>query len=633
MTEILELPEVLANQIAAGEVVERPSSVVKELLENAIDAGSQSIEIRLQEAGLKLIEIRDDGRGIAFGELALALKRHATSKIKRQADLFRIRTLGFRGEALPSIASVSRLTLESLEAGAKKGQRLVTQAGEILEEETISRAQGTTVRVADLFYNTPARLKYMRSPQSELSHVVDVVNRLSLAHPRISFTLIHEDKQLLQTSGQGDLRQVLAAIYGLTTARKMVEVEAHDLDISVHGYVSLPELTRANRSYITLLVNGRYIKNFLLNRAILEGYGSKLMIGRFPLVVLDIELDPFLADVNVHPTKQELRLSKEKEVMDLIRQAIQEALKEQDLIPDALENLAKSAVQKVDKPVQTSLVLEENPVYFQPNPKEESNSSAPLVVVEEESVATSSVHFAQRQDADYGDLDHPELDLASLEKAYGKLDGEETATFPQLEYFGQMHGTYLFAQGKEGLYIVDQHAAQERVKYEEYRQSIGEVSGDQQQLLVPYIFEFSAGDALRLKEQLPILREVGIHLSDYGNNQFILREHPIWFKEEEIEAGVYEMCDMLLLTKEVSIHKYRAELAIMMSCKRSIKANHALDEQSARHLLYQLSLCQNPYNCPHGRPVLVHFTNRDMEKMFRRIQENHKSLREFGKYE
>lgn len=633
MTEILELPEVLANQIAAGEVVERPSSVVKELLENAIDAGSQSIEIRLQEAGLKLIEIRDDGRGIAFGELSLALKRHATSKIKRQADLFRIRTLGFRGEALPSIASVSRLSLESQEAGAHKGQRLVTQAGEILEEETISRAQGTTVRVADLFYNTPARLKYMRSPQSELSHVVDVVNRLSLAHPSISFTLINEDKQLLQTSGQGDLRQVLAAIYGLTTARKMVEVEAHDLDISVHGYVSLPELTRANRSYITLLVNGRYIKNFLLNRAILEGYGSKLMVGRFPLVVLDIELDPFLADVNVHPTKQELRLSKEKEVMDLIRQAIQEALKEQDLIPDALENLAKSAVQKVDKPVQTSLVLEDNPVYFQDRSPEESQASTPEVVVEEAPLGSSSVHFAQRQEADYSDLDHPELDLASLEKAYGKLDGEETATFPQLEYFGQMHGTYLFAQGKEGLYIVDQHAAQERVKYEEYRQSIGEVSGDQQQLLVPYIFEFSAGDALRIKEQLPILRDVGVHLSDYGNNQFILREHPIWFKEEEIEAGVYEMCDMLLMTKEVSIHKYRAELAIMMSCKRSIKANHALDEQSARHLLYQLSLCQNPYNCPHGRPVLVHFTNRDMEKMFRRIQENHKSLREFGKYE
>lgn len=635
MTEILELPEVLANQIAAGEVVERPSSVVKELLENAIDAGSQSIEIRLEEAGLKLIEIRDDGRGIAFGELALALKRHATSKIKRQADLFRIRTLGFRGEALPSIASVSRLTLESQAAGAKKGQRLVTQAGEILEEETISRAQGTTVRVADLFYNTPARLKYMRSPQSELSHVVDVVNRLSLAHPSISFTLINEDKQLLQTSGQGDLRQVLAAIYGLTTARKMVAVEAHDLDISVQGYVSLPELTRANRSYITLLINGRYIKNFLLNRAILEGYGSKLMVGRFPLVVLDIELDPFLADVNVHPTKQELRLSKEKEVMDLIRQAIQEALKEQDLIPDALENLAKSAVGKVAKPVQTSLVLEDNPVYYQPSPKEPvpEPEQAPLTLVEEASPASSSVHFAQRQAADYSDLDHPELDLPSLEKAYGKLDGEETATFPELEYFGQMHGTYLFAQGKDGLYIVDQHAAQERVKYEEYRQSIGEVSGAQQQLLVPYLFEFSAGDFLRIKEQLPVLREVGIHLSDYGNNQFILREHPIWFKEEEIEAGVYEMCDMLLLTKEVSIYKYRAELAIMMSCKRSIKANHSLDEQSARHLLYQLRLCQNPYNCPHGRPVLVHFTNRDMEKMFRRIQENHKSLREFGKYE
>ena len=283
MAEILELPEVLANQIAAGEVVERPSSVVKELLENAIDAGSRSIEIRVEEAGLKLIEIRDDGQGIPFGELELALKRHATSKIKRQADLFRIRTLGFRGEALPSIASVSRLTLESQEEDAQKGQRLITQAGDILEQETISRAPGTTVRVEDLFYNTPARLKYLRSPQVELSHIVDVVNRLSLAHPQISFTLWNDEKQLLQTSGQGDLRQVLAAIYGLTTARKMIEVQAEDLDISVYGYVSLPELTRANRNYITLLVNGRYIKNFLLNRAILGGTAASSWLVAFRL--------------------------------------------------------------------------------------------------------------------------------------------------------------------------------------------------------------------------------------------------------------------------------------------------------------------------------------------------------------
>ena len=258
------------------------------------------------------------------------------------------------------------------------------------------------------------------------------------------------------------------------------------------------------------------------------------------------------------------------------------------------------------------------------------NKSAELAL--DQLTKPAKLHFAERKPVSYDQLDHPELDLASLDKAYDKLEREESSSFPELEFFGQMHGTYLFAQGRDGLYIIDQHAAQERVKYEEYRESIGNVDQSQQQLLVPYIFEFPADDALRLKERMALLEEVGVFLAEYGENQFILREHPIWMAEEEIESGIYEMCDMLLLTKEVSIKKYRAELAIMMSCKRSIKANHTLDDYSARDLIYQLSQCDNPYNCPHGRPVLVNFTKSDMEKMFRRIQENHTSLRELGKY-
>ena len=333
------------------------------------------------------------------------------------------------------------------------------------------------------------------------------------------------------------------------------------------------------------------------------------MVGRFPLAIINIKIDPYLADVNVHPTKQEVRISKERELMALISQAIANALKEQDLIPDALENLAKSTIRRTEKPVQTTLPLKENRLYYDRESQdfklrpEVADPQRPLADetatearIQENPVEkpTSAIKFAERKAVVYDELDHPELDLASLDKAYDKLDGEEHSTFPELEYFGQMHGTYLFAQGNGGLYIIDQHAAQERVKYEEYRESIGDVDGSQQQLLVPYIFEFPA--------------------------------------EEEIESGIYEMCDMLLLTKEVSIKKYRAELAIMMSCKRSIKANHTLDDYSARDLIYQLSQCDNPYNCPHGRPVLVNFTKSDMEKMFRRIQENHTSLRELGKY-
>lgn len=657
MSRIIELPEILANQIAAGEVIERPASVVKELVENAIDAEANQISIDIEESGLQKIVITDNGIGMSRDDLELSLRRHATSKIKNQADLFRIRTLGFRGEALPSIASISYLTMETASEDEASATALFAKGGHIESIETISRPRGTKISVENLFYNTPARLKYLKSLQSELAHIVDIINRLSLAHPDIAFTLTSDGRQVTQTAGTGDLRQAIAGIYGLNTAKKMVEISTADLDFEVSGYVSLPELTRANRNYITLLINGRYIKNFLLNRAILDGYGSKLMVGRFPIAVIDIQIDPYLADVNVHPTKQEVRISKERELMTLISTAIKESLKEQDLIPDALENLAKSATRKADKPIQTSLSLKQSNIYYdaekqdfveRPSVLEEPVQFNQTEVKEIDNVVnqidesdnevvkqTPNIKFAERDQNLLENEEHASLDFQNktkINRLIENLENEETSTFPELDYFGQMHGTYLFAQGKGGLYIIDQHAAQERVKYEYYRDKIGDVDSSLQQLLVPYLFEFSAADFLNLQEKMPLLNQVGIYLEAYGDNTFILREHPIWMKEEEIESGVYEMCDMLLLTNEVSIKKYRAELAIMMSCKRSIKANHIIDDYSARNLIYQLSKCQNPYNCPHGRPVLINFSSSDMEKMFRRIQENHTSLRDLGKY-
>ncbi|WP_438835759.1 DNA mismatch repair endonuclease MutL [Streptococcus pluranimalium] len=657
MSRIIELPEILANQIAAGEVIERPASVVKELVENAIDAEANQISIDIEESGLQKIVITDNGIGMSRDDLELSLRRHATSKIKNQADLFRIRTLGFRGEALPSIASISYLTMETASEDEASATALFAKGGHIESIETISRPRGTKISVENLFYNTPARLKYLKSLQSELAHIVDIINRLSLAHPDIAFTLTSDGRQVTQTAGTGDLRQAIAGIYGLNTAKKMVEISTADLDFEVSGYVSLPELTRANRNYITLLINGRYIKNFLLNRAILDGYGSKLMVGRFPIAVVDIQIDPYLADVNVHPTKQEVRISKERELMTLISTAIKESLKEQDLIPDALENLAKSATRKADKPIQTSLSLKQSNIYYDaekqdfveiPSVLEEpvqfdrvevNNVDNHVNQIDNPDNATvnqsPNVKFAERDQNLLENEEHGSLDFQNkikINRLIENLENEETSTFPELDYFGQMHGTYLFAQGKGGLYIIDQHAAQERVKYEYYRDKIGDVDSSLQQLLVPYLFEFSTADFLNLQEKIPLLNQVGIYLEAYGDNTFILREHPIWMKEEEIESGVYEMCDMLLLTNEVSIKKYRAELAIMMSCKRSIKANHIIDDYSARNLIYQLSKCQNPYNCPHGRPVLINFSSSDMEKMFRRIQENHTSLRDLGKY-
>ncbi|WEV45154.1 DNA mismatch repair endonuclease MutL [Streptococcaceae bacterium ESL0687] len=654
MAKIIELDPYLADKIAAGEVVERPASVVKELVENAIDAGSTQITVSIEESGLKSIVVTDNGEGISSDDIELALKRHATSKIKTIDDLFRIKSLGFRGEAMPSIASVSLMTIETSVADEAAGSRLFAEGGHIKEVKLLAKRQGTKIRVENLFFNTPARLKYVKSMQAELSHISDVLNRQSLAHPEISFTLISDGRSLMRTAGNGDLRAALAGVYGLATAKKMVEISGSDLDFDIRGYISLPELTRANRNYITVLINGRYIKNFLINRAIINGYGSKLMVGRFPLAVLDIRLDPFLIDVNVHPSKQEVRLSKEKELMDLISRLIAESLNKETLIPDALDNLQKSSKTRETKGIQTSLPLKSTNLFYDQEKKdffvaEEGlkettveidrnagpsfeGSSVPEGEFQEERVSQPlGAKQAKRENGPVSeDSEHPDfhqLDKKNVKNLSGlakKLEGEEKSTFPELEFFGKMHGTYLFAQGRDGLYIVDQHAAQERIKYEYFREKIGQVEDLKQQLLIPYLFDFPKNDFLLIKEKLPLLREVGLNLMEYGDQQFILREHPTWMKEDEVEGAVYQMVDMLLNLGQVSVKDYRADLAIMMSCKQSIKANHYLDDFSARQLLVDLSRCKNPYNCPHGRPVLVHFTKADMEKMFRRIQENHK---------
>ena len=627
MGKIQELSERLANQIAAGEVVERPASVVKELVENAIDAKATQIDILIEEAGLKKIQIVDNGEGINQDDVENAFKRHATSKIHNRDDLFRIRTLGFRGEALPSIASVSEMTLETATADETQGSYLFLKGGKIEEHRPASLRTGTKITVENLFFNTPARLKYVQSLQTELSNIGDIVNRMALSHPNIAFRLVHDGHKMLSTSGTGDLKQTLAGIYGVATAKKMLKVEAKDLDFTLNGYVSLPEVTRASRNYLSVIINGRYIKNFALNKAIINGYQSKLMVGRYPIAVLEITMDPLLVDVNVHPTKQEVRLSKEKELMELISRGIAESLRQINLIPDVGENPSfKRKVEKIHTE-QLDLPLEEQPkkksdlnydpktgIFYvepkQPEPVEtpvplkeeiiEKTMTVPLeteqekaAIVEEtpEPLIEEEVPTEEQVYEEAANADHPEFDLSTqsgekvIEQAITKLENEHPKErFPMLEYFGQMHGTYLFAQSKDGLYIIDQHAAQERIKYEYFREKIGDVSDDLQELLVPFVLDYPNNDAIKLKEQ---------------------------------------MIDMLLITGSVSVKKFREATAIMMSCKRSIKANHHLNEAQARVLLSDLAQCENPFNCPHGRPVLIHFSNSDMEHMFKRIQDPH----------
>ena len=645
MPKIHQLSATLSNQIAAGEVIERPASVVKELVENSIDAQATQIDVKVSAAGLQTIHVSDNGIGIDPDDVATAFLRHATSKILTTRDLFNVHSLGFRGEALASIAAVADVTLTTA-TDAGIGAKIHVKGGQVESQTTAAHRRGTDVEVSNLFFNTPARLKYMKSQQTELGKIVDIVSRLALANPKIAFTVSHDGNMMVRTAGQGDLRQTLAGIYGLPVARSMVDFQAEDLDFKVSGLTSLPETTRASRNYLSLVVNGRYIKNFQLTKAVIAGYGSKLMVGRYPMGVISIQMDAALVDVNVHPTKAEVRLSKEDQLSHLLSEAIRARLAKENLIPDAMDNLPKRERYDLD---QLELTL--NKI----SPKTTAVSHQGTEVRENADTNTENTPTSQPAaqaeaavDLTINDLDdRPIFDepqrLAAWDQRYQTLDAnvapalvedtaasdlkrsEPTERFPDLTYLAQVHGTYLLAESGDGLYILDQHAAQERVNYEFYRQAIGEVSNDQQHLLVPIVLDYSAADAINIRTHRDVLEAVGLYLEDFGQNSFVVEHHPTWFKAGQEEDTIKEMVDWVLRDGKISVAAFREKTAIMMSCKRAIKANHHLDDQQARALLQKLPQCENPFNCPHGRPVLVHFSNTDLEKMFKRIQDSHES--------
>lgn len=636
MGKIIQLDDALSNKIAAGEVVERPASVVKELVENAIDAGSTVIEIEVEEAGLAKIRITDNGNGIEEEDVLLAFQRHATSKIKNENDLFRIRTLGFRGEALPSIASVSRLEMKT-STGDGAGNRVVIEGGKVEVYEKASSRRGTDIIISDLFYNTPARLKYMKTIHTELGNITDVVNRLALSHPEVAFRLIHNERKLLQTNGNGDVRQVLASIYGMAIAKQLVPISGESLDYKISGFASMPEVTRASRNYISTMINGRFIKNYPLAKAIQEGYHTLLPIGRFPIVLLNIEMDPLLVDVNVHPSKMEVRISKEAELNELVTGMIKNAFKSKILIPTAYTQEKK----EIPKSEQTSLVLdertEEPPVRKEmkwelPVSSTIQEKATPLKVNMEawvpKSVEKEEETFSNSWDSVSTDIDTNEMEAIEVEENEieaevaadtNRDDSHVESRIPRLYPIGQMHGTYIFAQNENGLYIIDQHAAQERLKYEYFREKVGQVHAELQELLVPITLDYSTDEYLKINENRIELEKVGVFLEEFGMNSYIVRSHPQWFPVGEEKQIIEEMIEQLLSMKKVDIKKLREEAAIMMSCKASIKANRHLRNDEIQALLDDLRKASDPFTCPHGRPIIVHYSSYEMEKMFKRV--------------
>lgn len=621
------MDEPLSNKIAAGEVVERPASVVKELVENAIDAGGTAIEVLLMEAGLTSIQIVDNGAGMDTDDALLAFSRHATSKIANEHDLFRIRTLGFRGEALASIASVSKVTLHT--SDGKTGTFVQMEGGRLIEHRAGSLRKGTDIKIDQLFFNTPARLKYLKTLQTELGHTIDLMNRLALSYPGIAFRLVHDGKTVLQTSGSGEIKRVISDIYGVSIAKKMIPFEGESNDYKVSGFASLPEITRANKNYISLFVNGRWVKHYAIANTVHKAYHTFLPLERQPIVILNIEGDPYLTDVNVHPAKQQIRLSKEKELMELIHSTIRKTISSVVRAPVIEQPKAqKSAPTRQLDLWKSSYTVQEPPAgetANAPKPQMQQPDTAEPGIPADFPEDTRQPSSGLRQSSP--DIELPADSVQPEEALPSEEGGQEMDQFedagpqlPELEVVGQIHGTYIVAQSTDGFYLVDQHAAQERIKYEFFREKVGDIdAGERQALLLPLTFHYSRDEALRLKDALEVLSESGVFLEEFGDTSFIVREHPTWFPKGFEQEIIEELIEQVLDERKVDVKKIREEAAIMMSCKRSIKANHYLQKHEMERLLADLKAAEQPFTCPHGRPVIIHFKTYDVEKMFKRV--------------
>lgn len=590
MSKIKVMDEILANKIAAGEVVEKCASVVKELVENSIDALSDEIEIMLIDSGTKMIKVTDNGIGMNKEDATLAFSRHATSKIEDEDDLFHIETLGFRGEALAAISSVSNIVLRT--STGTIGTEIHLNGGRIKEIKNSSSRKGTSIEVNDLFYNTPARLKHMRSLYTELANITDYVNKLALSFPNIRFTLINNEKVLLKTDGSSNLLKTIQAVYGVNIAKKMIKIKGNNDDYSVEGYISLPEVHRSNRNNMVTLVNNRVVRNMELNRIINDSYHSYKPDNRYPVVVLNITVDPTIVDVNIHPTKMDIKLSKLDELTSLIERMIKKALKERILIPQVeIKN-----EQTYQKPNYEELTIDLNRVAETEENYDKFDNTEELIINDELILDEELV------------IDD-ELDNEIIEKK----------DLPELYIVGVVHGTYIICQNESGMYLIDQHAAKERINYEFYKEKLGNPPKEKTSLLFPITLEFSNNEFIILKENFDILKNLGFDISEFGINSIIIKAHPTWLPtgyEEEIIKKIIE----IILEKEnnFSLVKFNEAVATMMSCKLAIKANESISTEELEYMINDLRKCDNPYNCPHGRPTIIFYSNYDLEKLFKR---------------
>jgi DNA mismatch repair protein MutL len=578
----------VASQIAAGEVIERPASVVKELLENSLDAGARSITITIEEAGKKLIEVADDGSGIPSAELELAVARHATSKLMRSDELFSISTLGFRGEALASIGSVSRMTITSRVQNEQAGARLRVEKGTTGQLTKVGTTVGTTVRVEDLFYNVPARLKFLKSDVTERRAIDVLVTRYALAYPDRRLKLSDGKNTVLQTSGDGDRRAILAALYGVDVAKQMLEIQSQEEGFGLTGFISPTSLTRSNRREITFFINGRWVHDISLSTALLQAYHTLLMVGRYPLTALFLEIPPEEVDVNVHPAKAEVRFRNQDKVFSFVQRSARKTLLAYSPVPNVAPSLWGT----------TRTVSVEQP-------------------------RNSGLDWAIGHDEDLSRLSSSESPVTAQSVQPPPATQPSTTTsqpnsIPLLRLIGQIGATYLVAEGPDGLYLVDQHAAHERVLFEKLMTQHALKNIPSQSLLTPAVVTLPPQSSSLLITQLPLLQHFGFDVEEFGPNTFQVRAMPALFMGSDPSFALRALVEDFEEDESPLQNEIEAKLAARVCKRMAVKAGQALSNEEQRALLHDLEACDSPRTCPHGRPTMIHLSVDMLERQFGR---------------
>lgn len=589
MSKIRLMSEDLANKIAAGEVVERCMNVVKELVENAIDAKSTSIRIDLIDSGVKEITVTDDGVGMDKEDATLAFSRHATSKLKTLEDLFNIESLGFRGEALPSIASVSHVILKT--SNGEVGTEVIINGGVVESINNSDLKKGTKIIVRDLFYNTPVRLKYLKNLYIELSNIVEYVNKMALSYPNIKFVLTNNEKVLLNTDGTNNLLKVIYNIYGLDVSKKMIKIDGENRDYRIDGYVSYPEITRSSRNVITTLVNGRVIRNNDLIKTILDSYHTYIPEGKYPVVVLNIEVDPYLIDINIHPTKMDIKFSEFDGLKELISNCIAKKLESLTLIP---EIKVKTREENTD-----------------------NNKNINFKDIVDNYIAAEAPQIKEEENV-YNNIEEITLDFESNDNIELPFEDDKKDRIKKMYPVGLVHGTYIIAENEDGMYIIDQHAANERINYEKYLKAMGNHDNKMIDLLIPIKIEVSNNDYIILKEHFNLLEELNFDIEEFGINTILIRSHPFWLPSHNLEEAIRKIIDIIISKESFDSYKFVEKVAITLACKMSIKANDYISLKQMEYLLDTLRETDNPFTCPHGRPTIISYSKYELEKLFKR---------------